>query len=288
MAPACLRVIMVGMRFSFTKMHGLGNDFIVWDAAGPAAMPDSARLRQLADRHTGIGFDQALVLEPPRRADTAVYYRIFNADGGEVEQCGNGARCVAALVARRLGRGPGELLMDSPAGLVRTRTRADGLVSVALGVPNFDPAFVPFDAPAEALAYALDVDGQAIEIGAVSIGNPHAVLRVSDVATAPVDTLGPRVENHPRFPRRTNVEFLEVVSANHVRLRVFERGVGETQACGTGACGAVAVGRRRGWLDAEVSVDVPGGRLGIEWRGVGELIWLTGPTATVFEGYIDT
>jgi len=275
------------MALTFTKMHGLGNDFIVWDAKSPADIPDAARLRALADRHTGIGFDQALVLEPARRADTAVFYRIFNADGGEVEQCGNGARCVAALVARRLGLGPGELLMDSPAGLVRARTRADGLVSVAMGVPNFDPASLPFDAPAEAPHYSLVVDNRTFEIGAVSIGNPHAVLRVDSVASAPVDTLGPRVENHSRFPRRTNVEFLEIVTRSHVRLRVFERGVGETQACGTGACGAVAVGRQRGWLDADVAVDVPGGRLGVEWRGAGHPIWLTGPTATVFEGHID-
>jgi diaminopimelate epimerase len=156
-----------------------------------------------------------------------------------------------------------------------------------MGVPNFAPAALPFDAPAEAASYALDVDGEVLDVGAVSIGNPHAVLRVAAVATAAVDRLGPRVENHPRFPRRTNVEFLEVVDRRHVRLRVHERGVGETRACGTGACGAVAVGRRRGWLDAEVAVDLPGGRLGVEWPGASETIWLTGPTATVFEGHTD-
>ncbi|HUO94902.1 MAG TPA: diaminopimelate epimerase [Steroidobacteraceae bacterium] len=274
------------MRLDFTKMHGLGNDFIVFDAT-PGRVPGAEVLRRLADRYTGIGFDQALVLEPARRAGTLVYYRIFNADGGEVEQCGNGARCVAALVARRAGLGAGELVLDSPAGPVRARTRADGLVSVAMGVPDFAPAALPFEAPAEAPAYALDVDGEALEIGAVSIGNPHAVLRVERVADAAVDRLGPRVENHPRFPRRTNVEFLEIVDRGHVRLRVHERGVGETRACGTGACGAVAVGRRRGWLDADVAVDVPGGRLRVEWPGAGEPIWLTGPTATVFEGHTD-
>ncbi|MBS0394657.1 MAG: diaminopimelate epimerase, partial [Proteobacteria bacterium] len=173
------------------------------------------------------------------------------------------------------------------AGLVRARTRDDGLVSVAMGVPDFRPGALPFAAPAEAEAYPLDVDGEVLEIGAVSIGNPHAVIRVASVAQAPVDRLGPRVENHPRFPRRTNVEFLEIVDRGHVRLRVHERGVGETRACGTGACGAVAVGRRRGWLDAEVAVDVPGGRLAVEWPGAGEPIWLTGPTATVFEGHTD-
>jgi len=281
------RAIIRSMRLQFTKMHGLGNDFIVVDAGAGRPLPDAAQLRALADRHTGVGFDQALVLEPPRRADTACYYRIFNADGGEVEQCGNGARCVAALVARRLGRGPGELLLDSPAGLVHARLRDDGLVSVAMGVPDFAPSALPFEAAATAPCYTLEVGGETLEIGAVSVGNPHAVLRVASVTDAPVDRLGPQVENHPRFPRRTNVEFLEVVDRRHVRLRVYERGVGETRACGTGACGAVAVGRRRGWLDAEVAVDVPGGRLGVEWRGEGEAIWLTGPTATVFEGHTD-
>jgi diaminopimelate epimerase len=272
------------MALAFTKMHGLGNDFILFDASAPDGIPDAARLRELADRHTGIGFDQALVLQPPRRAETAVYYRIFNADGSEVEQCGNGARCVATLLARRLGRTSGELLMDSPAGLVRARLGAGGEVSVAMAVPDFVPAAIGFDAEHEADSYALDIDGTPIEIGAVSIGNPHAVLRVESVARAPVDSLGPRVENHPRFLRRTNVGFLEIVSRQHIRLRVYERGAGETLACGTGACGAVAVGRRRGWLDASVAVDLPGGRLGVEWQGGTDPIWLTGPTATVFEG----
>jgi diaminopimelate epimerase len=275
------------MRLSFVKMHGLGNDFIVFDAATPAQLPSTAQLAALANRHTGIGFDQALVLSPARRPDTVAYYRIFNADGREVEQCGNGARCLAALLARRLDLGPGEITMDSPAGPVRARVRADGLVSVAMGVPAFAPAALPFDAEREAPAYPLQVAGESIEIGAVSIGNPHAVIRVAAVATAPVDRLGPAVENHPRFPRRTNVEFLEILTRSHVRLRVHERGVGETQACGTGACGAVAVGRRRGWLDANVEVDVPGGRLAVEWQEPTDSIWLTGPTATVFEGHTD-
>jgi diaminopimelate epimerase len=275
------------MPLNFVKMHGLGNDFILVDAAGPADVPSASSLRALADRHTGIGFNQALVLEPPRRDGTAVYYRIFNADGGEVEQCGNGARCVAALVARRLGHGPGELLMDSPGGLVHARVGTAGLVSVSMGVPDFAPAALPFEAAADVPAHRLEVDGAILDIGTVSIGNPHAVLRVDSVAGAPVDSLGPRVENHPRFPRRTNVEFLEVVDRSHVRLRVYERGVGETLACGTGACGAVAVGRRRGWLDAEVAVDVPGGRLVVAWAGGDSPIWLTGPTATVFEGHTD-
>ena len=275
------------MRLDFVKMHGLGNDFLVIEAGDGASLPTPAQLRALADRHTGIGFDQALVLASPRRPDTAIYYRIFNADGGEVEQCGNGARCIAALVARRQNRGPGELRMDSPAGLVRARIRDDGLVSVAMGVPDFAPRALPFDAEREAASYALEVGGERLEIGAVSIGNPHAVIRVPAVAGAAVDRLGAAVENHPRFPRRTNVEFLEIVSRTQVRLRVHERGVGETQACGTGACGAVAVARRRNWVDSEVAVDVPGGRLHIEWPGEGTPIWLTGPTAIAFEGHTD-
>jgi diaminopimelate epimerase len=275
------------MRLAFTKMHGLGNDFIVFDAATDAGVPSAEQFRRLGNRHTGIGFDQALVLQPPRRAGTAVYYRIFNSDGGEVEQCGNGARCVAALVGRRLNCGAGELTMDSPAGLVHAKLREDGLVSVRMGEPNFDPRSLPFEASSEAAFYPLLVGTQEIEIGAVSIGNPHAVIRVPAVASAPVDRLGPAVENHPRFPRRTNVEFMEVVSPAHVRLRVHERGAGETQACGTGACGAVAVGRRHGLLAEEVNVDLPGGRLIVQWRGPGEPIWLTGPTETVFEGHTD-
>jgi diaminopimelate epimerase len=275
------------MRLDFVKMHGLGNDFLVIDAGGAAPLPSAAQLRALADRHTGVGFDQALVLTAPRRPDTLVYYRVFNADGGEVEQCGNGARCIAALVAGRLGRGPGELWMDSPAGLVQARIRGDGMVSVAMGVPDFAPQALPFVAEREAAAYALEVAGETLEIGAVSIGNPHAVIRVPAVAGAAVDRLGPAVENHPRFPRRTNVEFLEIVTRTQVRLRVHERGVGETQACGTGACGAIAVARRRDWVDPEVAVDVPGGRLHVEWSAPGAPIWLTGPTAIAFEGHID-
>jgi diaminopimelate epimerase len=276
------------MRLPFVKMHGLGNDFIVFDETPGAPLPGADLLRAWGDRHRGIGFDQALVLSPPRQPGTAVYYRIFNSDGNEVEQCGNGARCVAALVAHRQGLGPGELTMDSPAGLIHARLTADGEVSVRMGVPNFSPAALPFAASAEAAFYALEAGGSTVEIGAVSIGNPHAVLRVPSVKTAPVDRLGPVIERHPRFPRRTNVGFMEVVTRGHIRLRVHERGAGETLACGTGACGAVAVGRRHGLLDAIVRVDLPGGTLQIGWEGEGHPIWLTGPATTVFEGTIET
>jgi len=275
------------MRLAFTKMHGLGNDFIVFDARGPEEVPSAADLRRLADRRTGIGFDQALVLAPPSRPGTDVYYRIFNADGSEVEQCGNGARCIARLVASRASTRDRTLVMDSPGGLVNARLRADGLVSVAMGVPNFDPRSLPFEAEREAATYRIDLSSGPVEFGAVSIGNPHAVIRVRSVQDAPVDTVGPAMENHARFPRRVNVGFLEIVAPDHVRLRVFERGVGETQACGTGACAAVAVGRRHGPLAEEVRVDVPGGRLIVQWPGPGEPIWLTGPAETAFEGQVE-
>ncbi len=280
--------ILAGMRLDFTKMHGLGNDFIVFDAAGPESLPAASELRRLSDRRTGIGFDQALVLEPPRRAGTDVYYRIFNADGSEVEQCGNGARCVARLVAsRRQGEVDRPLVMDSPGGIVNAQLRRDGLVAVAMGVPSFDPASLPFEADGPAATYHLDTSAGPVEIGAVSIGNPHAVIRVRTVRDAPVDTVGPAVENHPRFPRRVNVGFVEILAPDHVRLRVHERGAGETLACGTGACAAVAVCRRHGPLAEEVNVDVPGGRLVVRWPGPGEQIWLTGPAETAFAGHVD-
>ncbi len=270
-------------RLSFTKMHGLGNDFIVFDAPAKGA-PDAAALRRMADRHTGIGFDQALMLEPPRHPGSAVYYRIFNADGREVEQCGNGARCIARFVSARQGLGAGELLMESPGGPVQARVHDDGQVSVAMGVPNFDPASLPFEASSEAHVYPLSVGGSEVEIAAVSIGNPHAVIRVPSVAEAPVDRLGPAIETHARFPKRTNVGFMEVVDSGHIRLRVHERGTGETRACGTGACAAVAVGRRHGLLGETVAVDLPGGQLKVSWKGPGEPIWLTGPAETAYEG----
>ena len=275
------------MRLKFTKMHGLGNDFIVFDAPRPHEVPTPAQLRRLADRRTGIGFDQALVLSAPRSPGTDVYYRIFNADGTEVEQCGNGARCIATLVARRNARRERPMRLGSPGGVVDAVMRDDGLVSVAFGLPDFDPRSLPFEAAAEAASYRIDLSSGPVEFGAVSIGNPHAVIRVASVADAPVDTVGPAMENHARFPRRVNVGFVEIVSPEHVRLRVFERGTGETLACGTGACAAVAIGRRHGPLAEEVRVDTRGGRLIVGWRGPGEPIWLTGPAETSFEGQVE-
>jgi len=275
------------MRLKFTKMHGLGNDFIVFDAPRPHEVPTPAQLRRLADRRTGIGFDQALVLSAPRSPGTDVYYRIFNADGTEVEQCGNGARCIATLVARRNARHERPMRLGSPGGVVDAVMRDDGLVSVAFGVPVFDPRSLPFEAAAEAASYRIDLSSGPVEFGAVPIGNPHAVIRVASVADAPVDTVGPAMENHARFPRRVNVGFVEIVSPEHIRLRVFERGTGETLACGTGACAAVAIGRRHGPLADEVRVDTRGGRLIVGWRGAGEPIWLTGPAETSFEGQVE-
>jgi len=273
------------MLLSFTKMHGLGNDFIVLDARHEADIPDTATLRRLADRHTGIGFDQALIIQPPRHDGTAVFYRNFNADGSEVEQCGNGARCVASLVAARSGQS--QLNMETIAGVVQAQLLGDGQVSINMGVPNFSPAALPFLAERSATHYDIEVNGQHHEIGAVSMFNPHAVLVVPDVDTAPVTTLGAALETHARFPKRVNVGFMQIVAPDHIRLRVFERGVGETRACGTGACAAVAIGRQRSVLGDAVNVDLPGGRLQIRWQGEGQPLWMTGPATKVFEGRVN-
>ena len=275
------------MRVEFTKMHGVGNDFVVFDAPVPDSLLDPARLRALSDRRTGIGFDQALLLAAPRRADSAAHYRVFNADGTEVEQCGNGARCIAALLERRGLARDGALTLESAAGVIRARLEPDGAVSVDLGVPDFNPRSLPFDAPAEADSYALELGAQRLEIMAVSLGNPHAVVPVASVEDVPVATLGPLIERHPRFPKRVNAGFLEIVSREQVRLRVYERGAGETRSCGTGACAAVAAAGRRGWLDARVHVSVRGGELRVNWGGVGEHIWLTGPVQISFQGHVE-
>jgi len=275
------------MRLDFTKMHGVGNDFVVFDAPSGLSVPTADQFRRLADRHTGIGFDQALVLQPARRHDTAVFYRIFNSDGAEVEQCGNGARCIAALLHRRGLAPAGVVTMDSPAGLIHARILRGNVVSVDMGVPSFDPRALPFDAAVATDPYSLDVGGQAVAIGAVSMGNPHAVLEVESVESAPVETLGPAIEGHQRFPKRVNAGFMQIVDSGHIRLRVYERGAGETLACGTGACAAVAVGRHRGRLDSEVSVRVRGGELRVNWGGPGEHIWLTGPAEIAFEGHVE-
>jgi diaminopimelate epimerase len=268
-------------------MQGLGNDFFVFDAPAAGAHLDPDTVRALANRRTGVGFDQALMLEAPRNANHRVFYRIFNSDGSEVEQCGNGARCIAALLHSRAPQFGRELVMESKGGLVRARVREDGLVSVDLGVPNFDPGALPMDAPAEAPVYTLKVGSETVEFGAVSIGNPHAVIAVPDVKSAPIGRLGSAIEHHKRFPQGTNVGFMQIVDRGHIHLRVFERGVGETLACGTGACAAVAVGRHRGLLEVDVRVDLPGGAAYVSWPGLGQSVWLSGPATTVFRGMID-
>ncbi len=271
-----------GLRF--TKMHGLGNDFVVIDGVRQAVALSTAQIRALADRHFGVGCDQLLLLEAPRRAEADFTYRIFNADGGEVEHCGNGARCAARFVHEQGLSDKTTLSFDTLGGPVRPRLLTDGQVEVEMGVPCFEPARIPFTAPAEAPDYPLQVANQTLQIAALAIGNPHAVLRVPDVASAPVGTLGPLIEAHARFPRRVNVGFLQVVDRREGRLRVYERGAGETLACGTGACAAFVAGVRWGLFDAQVRLHLPGGALELAWAGPGTPVFLTGPAVTVFEG----
>ena len=275
------------MALRFSKMHGLGNDFVVIDGVRQQVTLDAATVRRLADRHTGIGCDQLLLVEPPPDASVDFRYRIFNADGGEVEQCGNGARCFARFVHDQGLCDKTALRVATRAGVLELRQEADGQVTVDMGVPEFEPARIPFTAAARATTYRLDTELGEVSFGAVALGNPHAVLQVDDPDQAPVATLGPLLESHPDFPRRVNVGFLGVVDRGHVRLRVFERGVGETQACGSGACAAVVVGRQQGLLDARVAVDLAGGRLVISWLGEGEPVLMTGPATHVFEGEIE-
>jgi len=272
------------MRLKFTKMHGLGNDFVVLDATRAPMALTPAQLRFLADRHFGVGCDQLLVVEPPRSKDTDFYYRIFNADGGEVEQCGNGARCFVRYVHERGLTAKRAIRVGTLGGVIEPRLEADGQVTVDMGVPVFDPARIPFEAPAEAPLYDLEINKKTIKINALSMGNPHAVQIVEHVDTAPVASEGPLIESHPRFPRRVNAGYMQVVDRSHIRLRVYERGAGETLACGTGACAAVVAGIRRGLLDARVHVATRGGDLVIVWPGPGAPVMMTGPAVTVFDG----
>lgn len=255
------------MRLKFTKMHGLGNDFVVLDATRAPMALTPAQLRFLADRHFGVGCDQLLVVEPPRSKDTDFYYRIFNADGGEVEQCGNGARCFVRYVHERGLTAKRAIRVGTLGGVIEPRLEADGQVTVDMGMPVFEPARIPFEAPAEAPLYDLEVNKKTIKINVLSIGNPHAVQLVENVDTAPVASEGPLIESHPRFPRRVNAGYMQVMDRSHIRLRVYERGAGETLACGTGACAAVVAGIRRGLLDARAHVATRGGDLVIVWPG---------------------
>ena len=288
------------MRLRFTKMQGAGNDFVVLDATRAPVELSAARVRALADRRFGVGADQVLVVGPGPAPGIDFGYRIFNASGEEVEHCGNGARCFLRYVRERGLTTQRVVRVQTVNRLLELRERDDGRVSVDMGAPVFEPARVPFDptglagrgpaAPQFALWPLVLPDGSEVEVAVLSMGNPHAVQRVDDVDTAPVGRVGPLVETHPRFPQRVNAGFLQVLARDHVRLRVFERGAGETLACGTGACAAVVAGIRLGWLDAEVEVDTRGGRLGIAWDGARDLaapVLMTGPAQTVFEGEIE-
>ncbi len=277
----------MNMPIKFTKMHGLGNDFVVIDAINQSIDLSTEQIRFIADRHLGVGCDQLLLVEKPRSAGADFRYRIFNANGGEVEQCGNGARCFARFVVDKGLTDKSVIPVETQSGLIELVLENNGMVRVNMGVPDLNPASLPFEAQAQAASYELEVDGEVYTIGAVSMGNPHAVLRVDNVDTAPVASLGAKIERHPRFPRHVNVGFMEVLSRDAIRLRVFERGVGETQACGTGACAAMVAGVVQGWLDQKVKVTLPGGELQIHWAGDNQPLFMTGPASRVFEGIIE-
>ncbi len=275
------------MNIHFTKMQGLGNDFVVIDAISQSLDLDTDQLRLIADRHFGVGCDQTLLVEAPQQPQVDFTYRIFNADGGEVEQCGNGARCFARFVRDRGMTTKSEISVATASGIIYLHLEEDGQVTVNMGAPVFAPARIPFVAEAEADLYTLEVADEKLDISALSMGNPHAVLRVEDVDAAPVVQLGAQIESHPRFPQRVNAGFMQVLDRQHIRLRVFERGSGETLACGTGACAAVVVGRQQGWLDDKVSVILPGGELQIYWPGGEAPVMMTGPAVSVFEGELN-
>jgi diaminopimelate epimerase len=275
------------MSLSFVKMHGLGNDFVVVDGVRQHIELTTEQVRFLADRHFGIGCDQLLIVEPSSNEDALFRYRIFNADGSEVEQCGNGARCFARFVRDEGLTTADTIPVETASGLIVLHIEANGEVRVNMGEPRLEPADIPFTAPERSLSYPLAVRLETHIVSVISMGNPHAVLRVDDIDTAPVRELGALIEIHPRFPKRTNVGFMQVLAADHIRLRVHERGAGETLACGTGACAAVVAGRMLGWLDEQVRVDLPGGQLIIHWPGEGHPVMMTGPASRVFTGHIN-
>ena len=276
------------MRLKFTKMHGLGNDFVVIDGMRQYVELTPERIRALGDRHTGIGFDQLLLVEPPETAGADFRYRIFNADGGEVEQCGNGARCFVRFVHDQGLTAKDAIVVETKRGIIHPRLEADGLVTVDMGQPRFAPPEIPFESDSDAAEQPLQLpDGTTLTIGVVSMGNPHAVTVVADVDAAPVAVQGPQVESHARFPQRVNAGFMQIIDRHNIRLRVYERGAGETLACGTGACAAAVSGIRRGLLDSPVRVQTRGGDLSIAWGGPGQPVIMTGPAVTVFTGEFD-
>ncbi|MDH5391872.1 MAG: diaminopimelate epimerase [Gammaproteobacteria bacterium] len=274
------------MIVNFTKMHGLGNDFMVIDAINQSPVLTPAIIKQWADRHFGIGFDQLLLVQKPESSSAEFLYRIYNADGSEVEQCGNGARCFARFVTEKGLTESADIAVETKSGLIHLRLVNDDRVEVDMGAPEMRPDALPFIAEQASVVYKIEVDGSSLEIGAVSMGNPHAVIKVEDIASAPVKRLGPMLESHPRFPNRVNVGFMQVIDRTHIQLRVYERGAGETLACGTGACAAVVSGIQRGWLDEEVEVSLAGGKLLIRWQGGNTPVLMTGSATTVYEGQI--
>ncbi|EIL96922.1 diaminopimelate epimerase [Rhodanobacter thiooxydans] len=273
------------MQLRFWKMHGIGNDFVVLDCRHGGFPLDAAQIRALADRHTGVGFDQLLSIEPARNTACAFYYGIWNADGSPSGQCGNGVRCVAAWLHRAGALAIGQdVMIESPSGPVTVRPLGANEVTVDMGEPVFEPVRIPFAADAVANRYAIDLAGETLDIGAVSMGNPHAVVTVDDLADPALQRLGPLLTKHPRFAQGANAGFVQRLDRGHLRLRVHERGAGWTLACGTGACAAMAVLHRRGEVDDAVAVELPGGTLRIDWTGPGHPLWMTGPAAFAFEG----
>jgi diaminopimelate epimerase len=275
------------MKIEFTKMQGIGNDFVVIDAIRQAIDLSQADCRRIADRRFGIGCDQILLVEPPRLPDTDFHYRIINADGSEVEACGNGARCFARFVREKGLSDKALIPVGTAAGPITLKHLPNNQVEVNMGVPILEPAAIPFDAPARETTYPLEVDGITHEICAVSMGNPHAVMLVPSVDETPVALLGPQIERHARFPQRVNAGFMQILDHERIRLRVYERGTGETLACGSGACAAVVAGRLLGRLDPRVRVALPGGELVVEWQEEGQPVLLRGTAETVFEGTIE-
>ncbi len=275
------------MKLRFTKMHGAGNDFVMIDGVRQDIHLTPEQLRLLADRHFGVGCDQILLVETSQLPDADFRYRIFNADGGEVEQCGNGARCFVRFVLDQGLTQKREIVVETKCGLISPRLEESGQVTVDMGAPVFEAARIPFIGGSDAVIEQLEVAGEIVQISTLSMGNPHVVQVVADVEKAPVATQGPLIENHLRFPQRVNAGFMQVVDRSHIRLRVYERGAGETLSCGTGACAAVVAGIRRGLLDDQVHVATRGGALNIAWAGGGAPVLMTGPAITVFEGEIN-
>lgn len=275
------------MKLRFTKMHGLGNDFVVIDAVSDPFEPTPEQVRALADRHFGVGCDQLLLVEPAQQEECDFRYRIWNADGGEVEQCGNGARCFARFVREKGLSSKDEIVVETASGIITLRLRENGWVTVNMGAPILEPDRIPFVADQQQKRYEIDLDGEPLLVAAVSMGNPHVVLTVDALEERVVSHLGPLLESHDRFPQRVNVGFMQIINRRTIQLRVYERGTGETLACGTGACAAVVAGIIQGELESEVSVRLPGGELSVQWSGGDAPVMMTGPAETVFEGVIE-